>query len=337
MKRFLIGFTVTIVTLFLIIGCEKNTSSALSDEQLEISGIEDMVLDENNEYLIDWGIDDGDENNMFDGFSTFASAFSLPKVMTPLNNVVRFGRKIDKRFPRTIVVRRISPDSILVAVERVLSGKFVIFDKITNSSTNTDTIGITRKPLRHIVKRKTIFVKRNVTDAEFRFPRKRFRLAQVSLTLGKSKPVNTIRLEKISIKSASGYDTTFTDPLNTMLNIPEDLPTFIKGEKVTITVLVSNSSTNLLPDSTGATETLLLHFGINRQHHARKRFEFKGVDPETGFNIYEGTWTVHEPAYHLFHAVVDAIDNGTIYDTDNETYPYNSTTWGYPYRVVLAK
>ncbi|GAB4373960.1 MAG: hypothetical protein Kow0042_18210 [Calditrichia bacterium] len=345
MKRLLISILAMLTGLMLITGCQKDTGTPLSDEQIEQDARMEILTDDNSsdelsEYLIDWGIDDGSEDNMYDGFSSFSPDLSLPKILSPIQNVVRFGRKINRRGIREVEIIRVAEDTIYYRVTRRLMGKFIIFEKLDTLSGSPDTIVIHRKNLQHDVMRKAIFVKRTPNEDGYRNPRKRWRLAAVSLCLGESKPVPTVKIEKIGITTGSGDSLTFTDPLQTMLWIPQDIPTFLKGDVVTVTALVSNSTLNPVPDPiTGATETVLLHFGINRSHHARKRFEYKGIDPATGFNIYQGSWTVREPAHphRPFHAVVDVIDNGTIYDSDEQTYPYNSNTWGCPYRVVLFK
>lgn len=347
MKKLFISLIGLAIGLFLIAGCEKNSTptsneySNLTDEEL----VEQSLLNEDDpdfaevqDYLVDWGIDDGSEDNMYDGFSTFSPGSFLPKVMNPIDNVIRFGRKINRRAPRTVLIRRISEDSILVNLERVLVGRFFIFQMLDSGSTPPDTVVIHTKPLTHRVMRKSIFVRRSSNDELARFPRRRWKLAAVSLGNGMSRPEPTVEIHELNIESSGGTSLTFTNPLETMLSIPGDLPTFAQGEIVTVVALVSNSSSNpVFNPTTGATETVLLHFGLNRFHHARKRFQYMGVDPATGYSIYEGEWTIHEPANRPFHAVVDVIDNGTIYDDDVETYPYNSATWGCPYRVVLSK
>jgi hypothetical protein len=331
LKIYLITIPLALVWMF---GCDKTPNSALSDEQLELSAIEETALDEDNEYLLDWGVDDGDEANMYDGFATF----DLGKAMVPINNVVRFGRKIERRYPRTLIIRRISQDSVLVITERILEGKFVIFDQISENNSPSDTIGITRKPLKHSVKRHAIFVRKNSADlTAVADPRLRFKLAGISLSRGESRPYNTITIEQIDIRSENGYSGSFDDPYRKIFNIPEDLPKFVRGEVVTVTAYVSNSTPNpvYIHSDPNETETLLLHFGIGPRDRARKRFEFLGS--ENGVNKYQVTWRVREPVRFPYHCVVDAIDNGTIYDNDNETYPYNSTTLGFPYRVLLTE
>jgi hypothetical protein len=343
MKKIMLNLIIIALGLFLVVGCEKDSTptsgdySNLTDQEL----VEQSLLNENDpefediqDYLVDWGIDDGSEANMYNGFSTFGDGLNLPKILSPIDNVIRFGRKINQRFPRKIVYRRISEDSIAVSIERVLAGRFFIFQKLDTLSTETDSFKVYTKPLTHRVRRNTIFVRRT-NDEIIRHPRRRWRLAAISLGDGISHPDPIVEIHQVTVESSGGTSLVFTDPLGTMLSIPDDLPTFTQGEVVTITTLVSNSSANpVINHSTGATETLLLHFGLIRIHRARKQFQYMGVDPTTGYHIYQGQWTVHEPAYRAFHAVVDVIDNGTIYDDDSEMYPYNSATWGCPYRVL---
>jgi len=337
MKRLMVLLGIFALFSVLIMGCEKNTTDILSDEALEETELQQIVQDEDNDYLLDWGIDDESEKNMFDGFSSFSFSKSsgINEVMFPLSNVVRFGRKIDKRFPRTLVIRRISKDSVMVFLERVLVGRFFIFEKLDADTTDPDTMAVYKKPLRHIVRRKAIFVKRDnpATDAN-RSDRRRWRLADISLTQGNS-PGSTIHIQEIVIRTSNGDTLVFTNPLETQIQIPDGLPTFERGEEVEVTVRLVNSNANPIMTERGATETVLLHFGRTRKHHARKRFEFVGTDGDV--NVYKGTWVVREPVGRPYHAIVDVIDNGTIYDNDPEAFPYNSTTWGVPYRVVLNK
>ena len=337
MKKILISLLIIAIGLLFSTSCERDTSSALSDEQLEMESISESISDEENEYFVDWGIDDGAEDNMYDGFSSFSDGISFPKLLEPIDNVIRFGRRINHRHRRRIIIDRISPDSILVKVVRVLNGQFVVFQKL-DIRTPTDSIRIYRKPLTHIVARNSIFVKRLNTEVAKRNPRRRWKLAAISLSDGESVPEPTVKIHKVTVNTNYGQEMVFINPLETMMNIPEDLPTFTRGEEVTVQAYVCNSTANPVFDPiTGATETVLLHFGINPYHHARRRFVFLEKDPLTDCNIYEGTWIVRQKANRPFHAVVDVIDNGTIYDDDNDTYPYNSVTWGCPYIVKLGE
>ncbi len=327
--------------LILFSGCQKESSSALSEQQLEEQSIRETVTDENieeSDYLADWGIDDENEQNMYDGFSTFLPGSAIPQGWTPLNNIIRFGRKLNRQVPRTILIRRISPDSIIVHMERIWAGGFFTFEKQDSTNGFPDTMVIHRKPLIHSVKRVSYFTKRIEDQDAMQDPRRRWKLSAISLSDGISRPVNTVEIHLLEIRSSGGEYRSIENPLRTIWNLPLDLPLFAQGETVTVRVLVSNTTGNpVINPATGASETVLLHFGINRFHHARKQFDYTGVDAATGYDIFEGRWVVHEPALRPFHAIVDVIDNGTIFETDPETNPYNSATWGLPYRVVVNK
>lgn len=259
---------------------------------------------------------------MYDGYSSFG------KVFTPIDSVKRFGRKVLQR-PRRVItdVQRIGPDTIRVFTAREFVGQFVIFSKPDDSTVVRYT-----KPLRHVVRRVALYVRRNPNEVT---GRRGWELAEVSLGQGNSVPMATIQIKEITITGSGGVSVVYTNPLHTMLSVPDDILLFSPGETVTVQVKLSNSTLNPVdPLGNGSTETVLLHFGVNRQHHARKRFEYVGVDPVTGDQVYEGSWTIGQQPFRLRHAVVDAIDNGTIFDDDATTYPYNSTTWSAPYRVI---
>lgn len=320
MKR-LIGLMATILLAMLLMpGCEKDSSQPLAEDDESI--VTQMAQEEDDEYLFDEGIDDGSEDNMYDGYSSFG------KVFTPIDSVKRFGRKVLQR-PRRVItdVQRIGPDSIKVFTAREFVGQFVIFSKPDDSTVVRYT-----KPLRHVVRRVALYVRRNPNEVT---GRRGWELAEVSLGQGNSVPMATIQIKEITITGSGGVSVVYTDPLHTMLSVPDDILLFSPGETVTVQVKLSNSTLNPVdPLGNGSTETVLLHFGVNRQHHARKRFEYVGVDPVSGDQVYEGSWTIGQQPFRLRHAVVDAIDNGTIFDDDATTYPYNSTTWSAPYRVI---
>lgn len=341
MRRLSFTLIAGLLGLLMVNGCQKDTGSALTDEQMEEQSIQDLMTSENieeSDYLADWGIDDGSEDHMFNGYSTFSPGSFLLKVTDFIPDVVRFGRKLNRQIPRTFITERICEDTIIVHMERAWTGQFVIFQKLDSTAGSPDTMIIYRKPLTHLVKRTSILTRRIEDEEAMRDPRRRWKLAAVSLGLGESRPVNTVQIQQVEVNSSAGDFYSFTDPLYTILSIPEDLPAFLPGEIVMVKVWVSNSTTlPVINPADGSTETLLLHFGVNRMHRARKQFEYRGIDPNNGYHVFEGQWMVREPIRRPFHAVIDAIDNGTIYDDDGNTYPYNSTTWGIPYRVVLNK
>lgn len=320
MKHLLGLMAIILLAMLLMLGCEKDSSQPLAEDDESV--VTQMAQEEDDEYLFDEGIDDGSEDNMYDGYSSFG------KVSTPIDSVKRFGRKVLQR-PRRVItdVQRIGPDSIRVFTAREFVGQFVIFSK-----PNDTTVVRYTKPLRHVVRRVALYVRRNPNEVS---GRRGWELAEVSLGQGNSLPMATIEIKEIAITGSGGVSVVYTNPLHTMLSVPDDILLFSPGETVTVQVKLSNSTLNPVdPLGNGSTETVLLHYGVNRQHHARKRFEYVGVDPVTGDQVYEGSWTIGQQPFRLRHAVVDAIDNGTIFDDDATTYPYNSTTWSAPYRVI---
>lgn len=331
MKKSGIFLIVILIAMFVMVGCEKDSNSAVDDSVLSEMELQESILDEENDYLLDWGIDDGSEGNMFDGYSSFTRGLDFLKVMDPIDQVLRFGRKINHRFRRQIIITRLNPDSVLVSITRQLDGKFVVF----GVDTVLQDTSIFRKPLTHIVKRKAIFVKRHANDQNQDNPgRGRWRIQSVTLGEGMSQPAKTIQIHEVIVYNSVGDSIVFTNPLETFLTIPDDIPTYATGEMISIRVKLENSTPNPIIGPDGATETLLLHYGRNRHHHGRKRFAYVGTDPATGYSLYEGFWQIGQQPFRVRHAIVDAIDNGTIYDDDEITYPYNSTTWCAPYRVT---
>ncbi len=337
MKRhmvILLVVTSMVLALMGLTGCEKNPEGALS-EDVELQA---FAQDENVDLLFDEGIDDPDIEGSSAPGMPVAFKGSLEDLLSPLNNVVRYGRRIRERFPRTLAIRRIAPDTFKVFLERVLAGSFVIVEKLNSEA---DTFVVHRKPLRHIVRRTAIFVRKKADGAlgnpsdldRGRRPRRgRWMLNAISLLQGNS-PNSTIRIHEVTVTSSSGQSFTFSNPLQTLLNIPDDIPVFAPDEEVVVQVSVENNTPNPLPDSSGALEKVLIHFNTNRHQHHRKEMRFVGKDPSTNFDLFEATFVVGPQRDAFFHAIVDAIDNGTIFDSDEGTYPYRSTTWAVPYFI----
>ncbi len=331
MKRTMYLLTLLIGLGLIFTSCQKNISEVVDDE----TELEQIVNDENSDfedYLMDYGIDDESEDNLF-GFSREGSPFGFNKVMEPINNVFRFGRVITERYARRIVFEQTPahPDTARLYMERVLMGRFVIVEKFdSNDTTNADTVAIYRKPLKHVVRRRALFAKR----ANDNRPRARgWRLIAISPGQGNS-PGATVRIAKVVVIPENGDSLVFDSPLRPMMSVPDGLPIFDRGETVTVRVLVENTSDNpVINPRTNSTELVMLHYARRRGNHHRKLFEFVGTDPETGLNVYEGTWQVQERGPRVYHAIVDVIDSGTIFDSDADAYPYNSATWSCPYIV----
>ena len=239
---------------------------------------------------------------------------------------LRYGRIITGREGSVEIV--FDGDTAATAyISRTFTGKFV-----THSGTLVnDTLTLTRfeKPLQHDIER-IVTLRKVRNDAAVE--RRNWRVSSVSMADGLSNP-GDVSIEKLVIKPAGQDSMVITDPNatffdgNNMLNLP-------RFSEVTVKVFVKNNTANpvYFPVDTRATESVRLHYGRNRRGgRAITFFKYMGED-NAGNKIYQGTWTVKQfSGYH--HAVVDVIDNGTILEKDEVTYPYSSATWGMPYHI----
>jgi hypothetical protein len=173
----------------------------------------------------------------------------------------------------------------------------------------------------------------------------RWRLVDFSMVLGNSLAIlNAAKTEKVNttiqivkmVVEANNETIEIIDPLD-YFQTRESVFTFNSGTEVSVTVHVNNTTENpvYFPAGTNQTELVRLHHARRRFHryHGIKRFVYIGEDNK-GNNIYKGSWIIGK-RHGIHHAVVDVIDNRTIFDDDVTTYPYNSTTWSTPYRVKL--
>jgi len=147
-------------------------------------------------------------------------------------------------------------------------------------------------------------------------------------------PNNTVSITEIKVESAlTGQEYVYTNLINQLWIIPDNLPIFPRGDEVTVTVTVENTSANPVELENTATESVFLHHGMRpRVKRSRSQLDYIGVDDD-GNKMYQNTWSVNRPELLSYHAVIDVIDNGTIYMADKEIYPYNSMTWGFPYKI----
>ncbi|RMF60108.1 MAG: hypothetical protein D6748_04820 [Calditrichaeota bacterium] len=328
MRRLAYLFLIGLLSMFLMMSCQKD-SDPLVSEGADDMEIQELASSDEDDYLFDLAIDDGSEDAIING----NTGNGFGKIETPLDSVVRFGRHINRRGIRRVVIERIAPDTVRVALSRELRGRFVIVENVLNDSSQTDTFVVHRKPLTHVVRRVALYVRRDRGN-DFPTMGRRWKLYSLSMGQGNSVPYHTIQISEVQVFTSEGDTLTFSNPLHSMFNV-DNIPTFAPGEEVTVRVRLKNMTTNPVdPQGNGATETVILHYAVNRHHHARKFFEFVEIDPVTDEHIYQGTWTVNQQPFRIYHAVIDAIDNGTIYDSDTDMFPYNSTTWSVPYRVA---
>lgn len=313
---------ITILALFTIIwGCSDQgpTESATTAEQeilAEIAAIENSA-DEDYFYS---NLDDETEENFFKSGDTF-----LDKPIVPL----RFGRIGLRPIIKNIQIFFTSDTTADAYFYKVLRGNFV---SLVADTSDEDTVSIYRtvRPMGHEFQRTVHFVKKDG----------RWRMKEFSLALGNSLGVTdtervstTLEIVKM-IVSTDGESIEITDPLN-FFQTRQNVFAFNMGSEVGVVVHVKNSTTYpvYFPKDTEQTEIVRLHHTRHRWRrlHGIKKMAYMGKD-EDGNNVYQGSWFIGQwPGIH--HAAIDVIDNGTIFDDDTNTYPYNSTTWSTPYRV----
>ena len=326
MKKIIFLSILALFTLWFA-GCEKESTSSLISNEAEINA---MITDDNEEYFEDdFGFVDTENSANEDDFFEFPKEGSFNKVTTDLLDVFKFGRIVNRDSVKRVVDIHVEGDTAFVHVETELQGRFIILEKLDDEG---DTLVRHIKPLKHFVHKNAVYVKREDENQH----RRRWRIHELSGGVGYS-PNNTVSIIEIKVVSAlTGNEYIFNNPLNNMYQIPDNLPVFPKGDEVTVTVTVENTSDNPVELDNGSTESVFLHYGMRpRVPRHRNPLEYIGEDG-SGYKIYENTWTVNRPALLSYHAVIDVIDNGTIYNADEETYPYNSMTWGFPYRVHNA-
>jgi len=305
-------------------GCNQDSpsESVLSDEQMIEQAIVEIETDESEDFFYA-DVDEESEENFIDATDGF-----LAKPIIPL----RFGRVRLHPVVKDIHIVFNTDSTATVSFRKVLRGKFV---SLVGEKSELDTLKIYRtvRPMGHEIQRIAHFVK---VDG-------RWRMKDVSMALGNSLGAvesesdlvhTTIQITKIVVK-ANDEEIEITDPL-TYFQSRKSVFAFENGTEVSVKVYVNNDTENpvYVPAGTNQTEFVRLHHARHRvrRHHKIKYFRYLGQ--EEGMNVYKGNWTIGEwPGVH--HAVIDVIDNGTIFDDDINTYPYNSTTWSTPYKVMV--
>jgi hypothetical protein len=312
------------ITAVLIWGCTQNSpsESALSDEQLIEQAIIEIESDETADFFYD-DVDEESEENFVDAGDGF-----LAKPIIPF----RFGRVRMHPVVKDIHIVFDTDSTATVSFRKVIRGKFV---SLVGDKSESDPLKLYRtiRPMGHEIQRIAHFVKRNG----------KWRMKDVSMSLGKSLGVTdtetelvqtSLRIMKVVVK-ANDEEIEITDPLE-FFQDRKSVFTFENGTEVTVKVYVENSTDNpvYVPAGTDQTEVVRLHHARHRfrKHHKIKYFSYLGQ--EEGINVYKGKWVIGQwPNIH--HAVIDVIDNGTVFDDDINKYPYNSTTWSTPYKVIV--
>jgi len=311
MKRSRIMQALAIVSIFLLVmvGCSKNPAD-LSDNQLE-DGLK-AVVEDNMDYFTTAGLND-------DGAQPVS--YSIGGFLKPeaLIEPLKFGRKGSFTLESLDVTK--NEDGLLEAIVAYsFNGNFFIVAKDTANPASVGTLY--KKEMKNTVTRRALFKQ----VAHTKNQRKNWKLRGISG--GELVSENcTITIDEVKIVVSNGQSWTITNPMDFFTTIDE-IPTFQPKDSVKVYVTLQN--TNNFAEKPGA--TVLLRYRSDRgMHRARKAFHDDGINPDevAGDGIYSGMWIVgHRRG--IFHAFVDVLDNGTIYD---DAAPYDSRAWGIPYAV----
>jgi hypothetical protein len=273
---------------------------------------------------IEGSVDEESEENFIEPFES-----SFQKPIIPL----RFGRVRLHPMVKNIRIVFTSDTSAEAHFHKIIRGNFV---SLVADTSESDTVKIYRtiRPMGHEFERIVHFVKHNG----------RWMLEDFSMVLGNSLGVintvdteivnTTLQITKLVIE-ANDRTIEITDPLE-YFQTRENVFSYTHGTTVKLKVHVSNTTVNPVgfPGNPEQTELVRLHHARHRHRRLHKinMFSYAGRD-DNGDNVYEGKWIVGEWA-GIHHAAIDVIDNGTIFDDDVNKYPYNSTTWSSPYKVL---
>jgi hypothetical protein len=320
--------SITLIALLLIFwGCSQDTvptDPVLSDEDQIMSEILSIEGNADEDYFYA----DIDEESEEYFVESFESAFQKPII--PL----RFGRVRLHPLVKNIRIVFTSDTTAEAHFHKIIRGNFV---SLVADKSETDTVKLYRtvRPMGHEFERVVHFVKRG----------KRWMLQDFSMVLGNSLGIintadteivnTTLQITKLVIE-VDDRSVEITDPLE-YFQTRDNVFSFENGTTVKLKVHVNNTTINPVgfPGVPEQTELVRLHHARHRlkRMHKIKMFSYVGKD-DNGYNVYEGRWVVGEwPGIH--HAAIDVIDNGTIFDDDVNKYPYNSTTWSTPYRVMV--
>lgn len=298
-----------------MMSCDKSPTEAV-DRSAEEAAIRTLVLGD-VEVFHERGLDDGGAQ------PPSYEAGATPKAGDYIEPV-RYGRRGKYTLESVDITFEGAPgepDSLAIAtVTKTFTGTFVVVAKDTDSA-SPEAYKVYEKPFETTVVRRAKLRRVAFTDN----PLRNWRIVQVTMSKAQSVPT-TVNIVSLTVEAPGQSPLVITEPLDYWLPRHKGLPMFAPGDTVKVYVALTNSNTYPPPPGT----TVLLHFGVDRGfHRARRPLNDQGLYPDqvAGDGVFSGSWVVkHDQG--LRHLVIDAIDNGTIYD---DTAPYNSVQWGMVY------
>ena len=318
-----------IIMILLIWGCSNNSTEpvvTVSDEQVIMEILQDIETSDTADYFYA----DLDEQSE-DEFIADEEGL-LQKPIIP----VKFGRIGLRPVVKDIRIDFTSDTTATVYFKKVMRGRF----SVVTMDSAFNPVRIPRK-MGHQFNRIAHFVRHENSDQD-RF--RGWRLKSFSMVAGESLGVvdsnrvkTTLEITEVQIE-AGDMKVIIKDPLE-YFQKRNNMFRFAPGTEVALTVHVKNNSQNTLqvPAEKG-TELVRLHFARHRQWRDNRLEKYgmrylRWIRSEDGQNVYKGTWRIGD-RFRVHHAVIDVIDNGTIFDDDTELYPYNSVTWSTPYKIM---
>jgi len=331
MKSTILFFALLLAGSIFLAGCSKDDSivdplnqppAGVTNEQ---SSINYMALADEFSANTEATMDDGDLQP-----AEYGLVGKVAADLTPL----RFGRII-RSITRNVEIHYETGDSVAEAmVTKDILGVF----KVRGINGEGDTVTVEKEFHDRSMKR-VIF--RRVSRDPVRYWRNWIPVGTSLVAGGTVEPNDNIAIQKVEVFLPNGDTIVVTDPLEHMMRYrwarmlnggmldslhPDrpPVPELLAGQRLSMRVTIVSAYAD--------TDLVALRFGCNPVLKRRALMELVAQEQNedgTFTRVYERMWTV-PAAKGFFHAAVDAVTRGTIFD---DVEPYSVSWWGVPYRV----
>jgi hypothetical protein len=324
MKRsFGVMMVMVALTGLLVVGCKNDDGTGPSDQAP--AGVSNEVqamtyYSSNDAFVLNDEQTIADQSLETMNYGTFGK---IDANITP----IRWGRFVTN-ITKNLTTNVLPGDSLAVTtIEKTVIGTF----KIKGKTPAGDTVTIT-KPFTDKSTRNMIF--RRVNRDQKRFWMNWVPVASSLVDGGTLPPNDKINITALAMLRMNG-DTLVSvkDPNTYYLRYRwlrlfqggrTDTPELVPGEMVKLIATVVSAS----PD----TDVVVLRYGFDATHRRRNQLTMisEKTDGALFTRQYAITWPVH---FHrgFFHAGVEAMTSGTLFDDNPDTY--SVSWWGVPYRV----
>jgi len=338
--RFLMLLLLVAGVVMAIVGCTNNSTMApaasgpSTDQQALTQAVSTIDSVSSFSASDEATIDDGGMHA--DEYSTAlgtAPDYAMSTTATTGDSIypIRWGRHITG-ISRQYDVRITGDTLALVTITKTITGVFRVGLGVhTPDTTYVDSV--INKPFTMDVNRKVLFKRIAHTDN----PLHNWVPVAVTMVQGTTDSGKQFSITSIEVSDTQrGYDTTFTDPLNSWFHLGlfhGSIPEFLANDSITVRVTISSSDTsneivNLRHDIAGD----WMHPGFGRL-----RMPLLSVSGGSGSytRVYGRTIVTHFPIWGIlaerFNLIVDVMSRGSIYDN---SAPFANEFWGTPYITV---